>query len=325
MSFASPSYGRLAEKPQGEVGTPRRTARSAPHPARSHGRSWRTCPARRCGRTCCSGCRDSTRFPLLFSSRNHCSAHPRQGGQDGKIEPEQCESPAFEEPEAAAMEARQNKGKLHDPAREAKRFIQGVQPVRLSSVRIVQRGENYSPEKPAAHYAYVLILPSCLIPEVPLFRLLARKRRLTSPSAPHAVPERDEAAFRSAQNARPGHTQSPPTPRTGPEQRRSPTRVEPGFAIALWQAHRGGTQALPSCREPSGRRERQARKGHPGRREPSGRRERRERSGRQARQGRRAWPGRQEARLRIRGTPCQKTGLSPRISGTSCRSRLLLV
>ena len=205
------------------------------------------------------------------------------------------------------MEARQNKGKLHDPAREAKRFIQGVQPVRLSSVRIVQRGENYSPEKPAAHYAYVLILPSCLIPEVPLFRLLARKRRLTSPSAPHAVPERDEAAFRSAQNARPGHTQSPPTPRTGPEQRRSPARIEPGFAIALWQAHRGGAQALPSCREPSGRRER------------------RERSGRQARQGRRAWPGRQEARLRIRGTPCQRTGLSPRISGTSCRSRLLLV
>lgn len=198
-------------------------------------------------------------------------------------------------------------------------------PVRLSSVRIVQRGENYSPEKPAAHYAYVLILPSCLIPEVPLLRLLARKRRLTSPSAPHAVPERDEAAFRSAQNARPGHTQSPPTPRIGPEQRRSPARFEPGFAIALWQAHRGGAQALPSCREPSGRRERQARKGHPGRREPSGRREHRERSGRQARQGRRAWPGRQEARLRIRGTPCQKTGLSPRISDTSCRSRLLLV
>ena len=183
------------------------------------------------------------------------------------------------------MEARQNKGKLHDPAREAKRFIQGVQPVRLSSVRIVQRGENYSPEKPAAHYAYVLILPSCLIPEVPLFRLLARKRRLTSPSAPHAVPERDEAAFRSAQNARPGHTQSPPTPRIGPEQRRSPARVEPGFAIALWQAHRGGAQALPSCREPSGRRERQARKGHPGRRELSVRRERRERRGLRRRRG----------------------------------------
>ena len=197
------------------MGTPRRTARSAPHPARSHGRSWRTCPARRCGRTCCSGCRDSTRFPLLFSSRNHCSAHPRQGGQDGKIEPEQRESPAFEEPEAAATEARQDKGKLHDPAREAKRFIQGVQPVRLSSVRIVQRGENYSPEKPAAHYAYVLILPSCLIPEVPLLGysrenegLLPRPHRTQSPNATKPLSEARRMPARGIRNPHPRRAQA---------------------------------------------------------------------------------------------------------------------
>lgn len=149
--------------------------------------------------------------------------------------------------------------------------------------------------------------------------LLPRPHRTQSPNATKPLSEARRMPARGIRNPHPRRAQA----LNNDEARLESSRASP---IALWQAHRGGAQALPSCREPSGRRERRERKGHPGGAGSlRGGRERRERSGRQARQGRRHGPGRQEARLRIRGTPCQRTGLSPRISDTSCRSRLLLV
>ncbi len=285
--FASPLHGRLAGKPQAGRERPPRTAHSAPRPERSRARSWGTCPARRCGRTCCNGYRGNTRLFLSCSRQAAIVAHifarsdkaerlaparicarelaparaPREatGAAWLRTPPDAKAAPARKSQRAAAGSAaprrrqaggrcgpgrQQGKRKLHDSVTQAKRFVQGVQPIRPWSVRIVQRGENYIPETHSAHYAYKLILASNLIPEVPLSPLelgcahqpfcLGRrtrraKRRNWPIPAPPAPPKAPPCRF-------PGYPTSPPAGSGARTRRRSPSA--PCMAVSARSAKR---------------------------------------------------------------------------------------
>ena len=353
--FASPLHGRLAGKPQAGRERPPRTAHSAPRPERSRARSWGTCPARRCGRTCCNGYRGNTRLFLSCSRQAAIVAHifarsdkaerlaparicarelaparaPREatGAAWLRTPPDAKAAPARKSQRAAAGSAaprrrqaggrcgpgrQQGKRKLHDSVTQAKRFVQGVQPIRPWSVRIVQRGENYIPETHSAHYACKLILTPGIILEVPLSPLelgCALRVRVPEPAAA-VLPRRAWPFRRDPRNA---------------ECTRIEDEAQPACRLGLARSCRVARRQArrlrqPSCyRGPSGRRE------HRGHREPSGLRERRGPQELRGHRERRAWPGLREARRRTRGTPCRTSALWRRTSGTSCRSQLLLV